>query len=217
MDEYTYETITDDARPNYRARVVADTCPQPPDGDYGSPLVRVEYGRYGWSAVVETGTLLHKFQLPQGVIDAAARWVKDEPEKFERYMRTYHGSTTFDYHENPRGSDVWVTFDTFAWRQAIGLEDAYMARVRADDPTIDFKLADMSEWKAYWEGEVYGVVIERQAWFAEVDPQNTHVVKKGEDNDPETHSHWIEVESCWNYFSTDYAAERAKEMLAEAA
>lgn len=174
------------ANEQHRALIVPDYYPSEPYDDGGSPILRIERnGWYGGSA--EQVKHITSHEVDPSIIEAAAKWAA-EPDVFERYLRIFHGVTAVKWYE-PH-DDTYVTFDTAAWREEVGAPEGSI---------------DMTEWRAYCEGNVYGIVIEQLVTWVRADDIG------GEKQE------WETVDSCFGYYGyTDYLMETASEMLDDA-
>lgn len=180
-----------DSSTRLRAVLVADYYPEPPDGDFGSPLLRLD--QHG-SVDVVPGTLLTGYTVAPGIIEAAERWGFDDERNFERYCRVFHGVRTFVHYSDGQGH-TFVTFDPLDWRVAVG---------STPDSPPESCTPDLSDLRAYCEGEVYGVMIQR------------YTGEEDERGDDEGQDGWTEVDSCWGFYGHSYAEEEARSMLAYA-
>ncbi len=178
---------------DFRVRVVLDDSPSEPYDDGATPLLRI------WRGEVVQVEDVTSYRVPaqtlSAVREAVDRW-DPTGETFARYPRLFHGaSNVVTYGSNRDG--VYGTFDTPHWREAMGLTEEHIA-AHGIDVTA---LANLDEWRAYCEGEVYGWVVERrELWRKDGDPTVTR----------ET---WEEVEAVWGYYSHRHAVDNAREAL----
>jgi hypothetical protein len=203
-----YEIVA--ARGNFRVRLANDQEPQEPYNDGSSPLLR--FSHYTYAHYVQQVTEITSYVLPAEIIEAGIQLDRDV---FERYLRIFHGATTIEWWFSQ--GDNFVTFDTDDWRKAMGIGEA--------EPGVIY--ADMSEWKSYCEGEVYGVIVEEctpkkatreqlDAAFELLPPGATYRdVTRAADGELEDEEEWTEVDAVWGYYGTDYATETARERLDE--
>ena len=189
MSEYS-ETLETSEDGRYRVRLVLDPYPDEPYDDGQSPLMRLDYSGYGWRAehIMATGRPL---DVDAYVEAAAERWGTDF-DLLEKYLRAYHGVTQV---ETWHSGDYWyITYDPAAWRAHVGAPEGS---------------ANMSEYRAWCEGDVWGWVTEKRVtWTAEDD----------EYGDRDT---WETVDSCWGYYGSDgangeYLKQTARDELAYA-
>jgi len=185
MIVYNSETLATSADGQWRVQIFNGECPDEPYDDTQSPLLRIEY-RYGRTHAehIQTGS------RPTGndaqIEEAAEKWGNPSGSNFDRYfgkyLRAYCGVTKIEtYHSN----DYWyVTYDSAAWREWCGAPEGS---------------ADLSAYRAWCEGDVYGYVVERNVtWHREDDPN-------------ETMQTWESEDSCWGFYGYKYAKESALE------
>lgn len=164
-----------ETRGNFRVRLVADEYADEPYDDGASPLMRLDYRGGDWRADhVMTGT---RPQDCDADIEAAAqRWGTDF-DLLEKYLRAYHGVTKIERWHS--GNYWYVTYDDAAWRAWAGAPEGS---------------ADMSEYRAWCEGDVWGYVVEKQVTWTADDPGY-------EDRDE-----WEDAgESCWGFYGSGRA------------
>jgi hypothetical protein len=156
-------------RNGYRVRLVQDESPDAPYYDGQSPLLRMEYCSGAWrSEHIDSGTLRPR-DNDSAIEEAASRWGTDFP-KLEKYLRAYYGATQV---EEWYSGDYWyITYDSRAFRDAVGAPAGS---------------ADMTEYRAYVEGNGWGYIVEKQVHWST------------EDDYPDRDS-WEEVESCWGFY-----------------
>lgn len=176
-------------RNGLRVRLVNDEGPPEPDFDGQSPLLRIDTRHGGPCEHVNVGG--RPADGDDRIEEAAGRWGgPKDPEwpKFEKYLRAYHGVTRIVTYWS---ETYWyVTYDSAAWREYAGAQEGS---------------ADLDEYKAWCEGDVWGFVIERPVtWSAQgADlPDRT----TWEDAGPDSHS--------WGYYGHDYAEQSAREAFA---
>ena len=199
-DLFTYSANYDEmvlTRGDFRVRIVQDATDRAPDYDGASPILQLEGSRWGTSNVEQ---VIHTtdWVTPDNIDVAAKRWAA-ELDTFERYLRIFYGVTDFQQY----GTDgaTYVTFDPAAWR-------AYCEIAQTGPGT-----ADMSEWIAYLEGDVFGIIVERK-----VVETTTISTTSGGVVRTDTNEAWSEVESVWNFYGdTDYLYDTAVEMLSDLA
>jgi len=190
----TVETITVDAFPALRARIVQDENWEPPYDDGGVPIIRLDRARWGdWNA--EQVTDVTSYTLPAGIVEAAARWGGDV-DTFTRYARIFHGVSRVEtYGPNNYTDNIYVALDPADWRETVG---ASLEAIAAQDDLL-------GEFRAYLQGETYGIVVEaRETW------RNVDTDEERED--------WGEVDACYGFYGDvdGYVTDRAREMIAEA-
>lgn len=204
-DHDVFET-SEDGR--YRVRIVRDNdFPSEPYNDGGSPILRLHPSSWSgeWDAEQITSITSH---VIDSAIEKAAAHFGREPDRFERYMRIFHGTTDvkwWDSRGNGGGDYVYVTFDTADWRTEVGLTDEWIAQ-HADHFTKN-GIANMDEWRSYVEGDTYGIVVEELVtWHADA--------MRGRLDLPITKTVWEHVDSVWGFYGlSEYVKNEAKQML----
>jgi hypothetical protein len=189
----TIDTVTVDAFPRYRARIVADVDPQPPYDDGSVPIIRVAYDtRHGWTA--EQVADVTSYTVHDAIVAAARRWGGDV-DTFTRYVRAFHGVTRVEQYD-PREGGTYLALDPADWRDEVG---ASVEAIAAQDDL-------MGEFRAYLEGDTYGIVVDKLSTW--------HNPETGEDRDE-----WDFVDQCWGFYGDagGYVADRAREMIGESA
>lgn len=126
------DIIYTNAAGTVRVRVVHDDSPGEPYFDGAMPTLRIDSNSYGSTAEHVYGGTDYGF-------DAAEAWRRlgidrsdrDTAEVFERYVRIFHGGTTFHAHNLGISREYgYVTFDTVRWAEAVG---APSARIEPED------------------------------------------------------------------------------------
>ena len=172
-----------------RVRLVLDNYPAEPYDDGRSPILRLYPLRSwgGWRADHIDTIGGYVPAAMDDIVTAAEKWA-GEPDLFGRYLRMFHGTTEVQWYDGrPGGGDyIYVTFDTADWRQHHQIEPH------------QHDVIDMTEWRAYCEGDVYGYVIEQRATWRR-------------DGSTETRESWETVDSCWGFYGHKYAEEAARE------
>jgi hypothetical protein len=172
-----------------RVRLELDGSPEPPYDEGSAPILRQFGSRI--SQVVETTSFL----VHPRILEAAERWGFDD-NLFIRYLRAFHGVTRTEYYSRGGwGENRYFSFDPADWRERVGLPDAYLAEHPEVNP------ADLSQWAAYVEGDVYGWVVERRVVWCRADDPTV------------TRDEWETVDSCWGFYGREYAEEAAREAL----
>jgi len=180
-----------DTSGNYRVILEQDTDSEEPYNKYASPLLRMEYiGGYCRARFVQNpGKYAHEDRIE----DAAQRWGPPNQrtwKAFEKYLQVFHGVTQIEtyYSGNYSGSYWYATFDLAQWREYAGTEPGS---------------ANMTEYKAWIEGDVYGYVIQKRIhWTTEDDGYSGRYT-------------WEDVDGCFGFYGNAYAVQSAKEALAE--
>lgn len=183
---------------NLRARIVPDTDAQMPYGDALAPVFRL--GARTWQASDVVSDYEPTDLMPGDVADAMERFDSDH-DKVERYLRMFHGVTAVEWITPPTSAETYIVFDTPDWRKHVGWGDArnyFKPEVR------EAVKATRDEWRAWTEGEVYGVIVERR------DRGVTFWHSGGFDQT----ERWEESDAtCWGFYGIDSAKEYAKSEL----
>lgn len=183
------ETLETSEDGRFRVQLVLDAYPDEPYDDGQSPLLRLDYTGYGWRTehIMATGRPLDADEYVEA---AATRWGTDF-DKLAKYLHAYHGAKQVIWWHS--GSYWYVTYDPAAWREHVGAPEYS---------------ADMSEYRAWCEGDVWGWVVEKNVtWHT--------------DDDYPDMATWEHVDSCWGYYGSDgangeYLRSCAREALADA-
>ena len=201
-DDYTRAFApTDD--PRLLAVIERDPEPHAPDGDALAPAYWIEYSSE-YRARVAGDT----YQDDESEA-LAARWVQARSHfrytagyrydglsmamivkseaMLERWARVFY-ETTFEFVEHPEG-DV-LLLNTPSYRAHIGSDGAEAA-------AANFLEGDVAEWRAYLDGDVYGI------GYA---VNEERVMDDGEPVDLDDFEVTIE---CWGFSGEDYAKESA--------
>jgi len=188
-DSETLETSPDG---RFRVRLIRDEYAAEPYDDGQSPLLQLEY-RGSWRAthVMATGRPLDD---DARIEEAAERWgYGTNAALLEKYLRAYYGVTAI---ESWHSGDYWyVTYDPARWREHVG----------ADAGSVD-----LSEYRAWCEGDVWGYVVEKRVTWHTDDPGY------------EDETRWEATDdSCWGFYGSDgpngaYLEQTARDALADA-
>jgi hypothetical protein len=174
-------------RGDLRVRLVLDDCADEPYDGGRSPILRLYPLRSwgGWRAEYIDSIGAYTPAAADHIMTAAQKWAAD-PDLFERYLRMFHGTTTVQWYDGRRGGGdfVYVTFDTADWRAHYDLSDHIAA------------LVDLSDWRAYCEGDVYGYIVEQRATWQRTNPAGEVV---------DTRETWEPVDSYWGFYGHQYA------------
>lgn len=171
----TYSEIletSEDGR--FRVRLVLDECPHEPYDDSHSPLLRIDHH---WAEHIQIGG--RPTNSDDQIEDAISYWHTCPADSnwplFERYLRAFHGVTEVETWHS--GSYWYVTYDSAAWRKYVGAPKGS---------------ADMSEYRAWCEGDVWGWVVEKNVtWHA--------------DDGRDDMTTWEHGDSCWGYYGSNGA------------
>jgi hypothetical protein len=164
--------VFDGKMPGWRARLVHDLDAGEPYGDALAPALLVPArGR------PRLATQVYVPAQP-GRIVAAWQQLADL-DRFGRYLRICHGATAT---ATACGADLdVVVFDTADFRQHAGIS-----------APADLS-GEKAEWRAWLDGDVFGVVLEQR--------------------DDITARRWRQVDAVWGLFGHGYAAAYARELL----
>lgn len=189
-----YEEIletSEDGR--FRVKLVLDEYPDEPYDDGQSPLLQIDTHGYDHQAthVMATGRPLDD---DDAVEYAVRHWQTCPADSswrlFEKYLRAFFGVTTIETWYS--GLYWYVTYDPARWREHTGAPEGSV---------------DMSEWRAYCEGDVWGYVVQKRVTWHTDDP--------GYDDE----DRWEDTEeSCWGFYGSDgengkYLRESALEAM----
>lgn len=179
----------------FRVRLVLDEYPSEPYDDGASPLLRIETRGGGHRAEhVQVGS--RPAEADDYIEAAVHHWgtcpADSDWKLFEKYLRAFHGVTQVETWHS--GSFWYVTYDSAAWREYVGAPAGS---------------ADMSEYRAWCEGDVWGWVTEKLVTWHTDEPGF------GDEN------RWEDTDSCWGYYGSDgangrYLRQCAREALLDA-
>jgi hypothetical protein len=174
-----------------RVKIVLDECPSEPFNDGGCPVIRVDsdypsarFEHTGYGSYYDPG-----FD-PESVLarlEDTFGW-REAIEVFERYVRIFHEGSVATYHLGWSREYGYVAFTTRTLARAWGIAD--------DRPVPE---AELNEWRAYVEGDVWGYVVERKVDLSMTD---CDVIES-----------WEEVDSCWGFYGEEWAEQAAVEAL----
>lgn len=181
-----------ETRGRFRVVVEPDTDPQRPDGDYFGTVLYVDGRR---CEVVGSGYGVDTADIARGV---SASWERfRDMALVERYLRMWCEAAGFDYFDTRDGAYVNVVTPADLKLWGFDDVDAYRQATGHDDPSH----GNLTEWQAYVDGDVYGVIIEKLvSWTTE-------------DADVPDRDTWEEVQAVWGYYGNEYAEESAREAL----
>jgi len=185
MSEFDELERTADGR--FRVGIVLDDYPDAPFDDGASPVLELSWRGTRWIARdVEHGT----YRFDPYVLESFVRAYAVSLELLHRYARITLGATTFDYCDTR--DCVYVTCDPAEWRESVGAPEG---------------AASLAEWRAYVEGDVWGIVVQRRTvWTSD---------------DGRTCESWDTVNSLWGFYGLDsqrdYVESTARELLESAA
>lgn len=190
----SYEEILE-TRGRFCVKLVTDDYPDKPYDDGQSPLMQIE-DRYDSTRAEHIMTGNYRPTDADAYVEAAVhRWGGPNSSDWplvEKYLRAFHGVTAIETWHS--GYYWYVTYDPAAWRAHVGAPEGSI---------------NMSEYKAYVEGDVWGWVVEKQVTWHTEDPGY------------EDHDDWEHVDSCFGYYgrygengSDSYLEDSAREALA---
>lgn len=188
-DDYrtaTLERVTDHGV--FRAVIERDEYPHAPYFFAGDPILDThESGVVVYGGEVEAGT-----SNPVDRIAEAGHYFgggSDGWGLWERYVRAFHGGTVRWINGGSRGEEGrYAALALPEYRKLHGCPDEHL-----HDP------ADVSEWTAYIEGDVYGIRVEQACSF----------------DDEDNADDWTEVPETdvWGFYGEAYAMQEAADSL----
>ncbi|HEX2242596.1 MAG TPA: hypothetical protein VHK27_04980 [Gammaproteobacteria bacterium] len=113
----------------------------------------------------------------------------------ERYLRMFYGVRDVWIVSDYRGMEYWI-LDTPGWRKHVGI----------DDDATDVLKGERDDWRAYMDGDVYGIVREM---LVNVRTEVT-TLAGAPVGEPDSYSEWREIESVWGFYGEKCAIEEAK-------
>lgn len=186
----TLERVTDHGA--FRAVIERDEDPRAPEFDTGDPIIDTEDGTVVYGGETEAGEsktvgrVLDAFELTRpNSYSWRGEW---DTDTFERYVRIFHGGTVRWINGGSRGEEGrYAALALPEYRRSHGVPDEHL-----NDP------ADVSEWRAYVEGDVYGIRVEQASFDTEGDVES-----------------WTELEdtAVWGYYGEDVAKDEAESAL----
>lgn len=175
-----------------RVRAVLDTDPQEPEHDGGMPVLRIIRGRYD-----DQTRATHVYGSTGYGFDAAAVWDRFDTAHpgyrqtlhvFTRWLAVFRGTTTvWDYEPGDWEDPRYLTFDTAAWREEVGVAEP-----------VDAKEA-FEEYHAWLVGECYGLVLEHKVRH---DVRTTDLYT-GEATAWTREACWQEQDAVWGFYGHD--------------
>jgi hypothetical protein len=209
------DTVELDERPGYRALLVADENPNQPEDDGAAPIVWLEY-RHGWRAETVDLTFSSNVYSKSSEVERAAEFFGSKFDHFARYLRLFHGCTGVDQYDGQ--SATYFAYDPAEVRERWGLTDEYLA----EHP--DVVPCSMGEYRAYLDGECYGIVVEKLVLWIRAGAEGRLEWHEEEGNyrtvyrDEDLRIEWEEADSCWGFYGdlSGYVTQRAQEMILEA-
>ena len=182
-----------ETRGQYRAVIGYDEYPSKPDGDFFGSVIWID--RDGRSDL-----MAHAYSHPPEDFGLGNLWEHyRDMSKVERYLRIYEGIVGFDYFDTqdgkyvnvvtPKDLEIWGYDSVEAYRQASGHEDP--------------SHGNLDEWRAYVDGEVFFVRVEK------------NVTWSADDEDFEDRDEWTEIDDTqvYGYYGEAWAKQAALEAL----
>ena len=188
-----------ETRGDYRVTLTNDEWADGPDGDGQGSTYSMSTRRPSLFALVHKGAGPtgfgpgSPFHLAEVMRNAWDRF--QDIDTLERYLRMFHGVVGFDSFDtqDEKYVNVVTREDLTEWGFS-SLED-YRARADWDDPSH----GNLTEWRAYAEGDVWSYAVERREhWTSDTG---------------KTHDTWETVDSCGGFYGRQYAEEAALEAL----
>jgi hypothetical protein len=182
-----------ETRGDYRAVIIRDDYPDPPDWGSQAGVIRFAY-EYGRTEVDSMTPAAEEYGL------AASRFIdhygmSDGMAVFERYLRIFHGATDVRSVTSSwdRSYVVYMVFATSEMLEEWGCSPEYA-------PTAAEGTAD--EWQAYIDGDVYGIAVEKHVAYATTYSDGRETVT-GTVWDP------IVDTEVWGHYGEEYARSEA--------
>lgn len=206
MDTMTWKTLT---AGNYRVRIVWDDEPRDPlaDWDHGVTVIPLELPRDAREDYYTSNDDTPEADLVRELLERMER----EPLGFATTEERAEESEEFTTGGGINGledvADVFrrLTGRGLTVRQLTGNDQGHRATVAAwvteDDAPDTLAGAVLDTVEEHMRGEVYGLITEQRATFANVDDVD------------DTTDVWREVDSCWGYEGDDYATSEARAIL----
>lgn len=187
-------------RDGYRVRLEIDQDAQEPYDDGAVPTLRIGGDYYGGGDAEAFNKQAEPYVRAFNRFGDVAGTNAQQREIFARYVRIFHDAIKVqEYNTGVSREYGYIGFDTAAWREEVG---APVDRLKDEDY--------LSEVRAWAEGDVYGVIVEKQLHYTKTyaeDPTYS-----------EEDAEWVEVEdgSVWGHYGRSWAEQAAREALTEA-
>jgi len=193
----------------YRLVLLHDPDVDKPYNEGSSPLVQFSISWRDTTVDIDQVGITN-YALPDSIINALDHFgAHDEQarETFERYLRIFHGMRSIVWmvdHPSASLAYSYVTFDTEDWRTKMGLTEEYLA----EHPDVEGDgFANLDEFQAWIEGDVYGYRIERKQRWLPVNDEN-EVVSFLSTTEMTT---WEDEDACFGFYGHDVALGAAGE------
>jgi hypothetical protein len=183
-------------RDGYRVCLKIEEGPEEPYYDGQSPLLRID-PRTRKAEHIQIGSM-RPTDDDTRIEEAVSHWATTPADSdwklFEKYLRAYYGVTRIVTY----WSDTYwyVTYDSAAWREAAGAPEGS---------------ANLDEYRAWVEGEVYYYIIEKRVTWRAVNP----VTDDPEYSEYPERTTWETVDSCGGYYGDEYAEQEARRAFGE--
>lgn len=136
----------------YRAVLEDDTWACEPENDGAAPFLRFGGDYYGRGDAIAMNRAAEGMDHAFNVLGDRAPSGRHQRETFERYLRIFHGTIKVQWYNAGISNEYgYVAFDTAAWREEMGCDPARLAEE-------DY----LEEYRAWVQGDVYGVVVEER-------------------------------------------------------
>lgn len=206
MNGMTWKTLTAD---NYRVRIVWDDEPRDPlsNWDHGVTVIPLELPRFTREDYYTSNDHTREAEVMRELLERMGR----EPLGFatteERAEESEEFTTGGGINDLEDVANVFrrLTGRRLTVRRLTGNEQGHWATVAAwameDDAPDTLASAVLDTVEEHMRGEVYGLITEQRATFANMD------------DDDDTMTVWREIEACWGYEGDDYATSEARSIL----
>jgi hypothetical protein len=184
----------------FRALIVQDDDPQEPEFCAGCPIIRIDrgyYSEYHQTEMTSYGSGQND-GLPESADDILRRFNQYDKrtaiDTFERYLHIFHDGNLVEWSSQDYTYVAYVTRTLWeSWGN-----------------TGEVGKANLDEWRAYVEGDTYGIMVEvKPTVEIEAEPD----IRPW--SDAVDHDGWTETDStCWGFYGSEYATESAREELA---
>lgn len=188
-----------------------------PDGDSLAPAYWLNHRNYPGATVTQAGSTFEDDYAMAAYQDALGRF--SDEDTAERFMRIFHDTTIERL--NQRG-DTLVLLNTPAFRQHVGIDNPDGTRAQAggtadrpgDSGPIDDSIAlsldgERETWRAYLDGEVYGVgyAIRPERTTNESTP--LQLTPDSEEESDLDSAGWEVNLECWGFYGLEYAQQES--------
>lgn len=192
------DTLTS-ADGQFRVRIVPDDSAENPR-DWAEPLtgaLTVPDRRYSTAPV--SGPLADQWHRLTN--EYAQHTYSDAVTIMARYIRAFHGGVSAVL--SPYGVPTMLFYVTPAMMRDAGFSAEEITSARMSE----LLEGEREEYRAWVEGEVYGVIVEERIEWMPTDTQQADRLGPMET--------WETIDSLWSIIGDDYAEESARRMLAD--